>query len=288
VFNEIVLDAIRNRESKLARLKDANHDSIIVEAKSRWMAYEPVLQDCVSAGVDSSWNKRSLQGFDLYAIAAVAVTSTNEILAKEWENDLGGGGSARAEQLESKAMEMESLVAQKAQSSGRADIVCIDGSLVSRLVRSTPDSALKTARKYGDAIFISKTSDSRSQFGAMGARAGDIYYYRHATLQAGFSMPEEVQSRGGPVHEIYVRLRDGMPILRVEMVKQNNNNNSFVASEQEIKNLMNHLRYHSVSGYPYCLKLAHKNCKISNEDIDRLASIYSLQNEQGARDALNE
>jgi NurA-like 5'-3' nuclease len=84
-----------------------------------------------------------------------------------------------------------------------------------------------------------------------------------------------------------MRLRDGMPILRVEMVKQNNDN-SYVASEQEIKNLMNHLRYHSVSGYPYCLKLAHKNCKISNEDIDRLASIYSLQNEQGARDALNE
>jgi NurA-like 5'-3' nuclease len=60
------------------------------------------------------------------------------------------------------------------------------------------------------------------------------------------------------------------------------------ASEQEIKNLMDLLRYHSISGYPYCLKLAHKNCKISNEDIDRLASIYSLQNEQGARDALNE
>jgi hypothetical protein len=285
VFSEIVLDAIRNKEAKLARLKDAQHDSIVMEAKSRWVVYEPMPRDCVSAGVDSSWNKRALQGFDLYAIAAVAVTSTNEILAKEWENDIAGGGSARGEQLESKAMEMESRVAQKAQSSGRADIVCIDGSLVSRLLKNTPDSAFRTARKYGNAVFISKTSDSRSQFGAMGARAGDIYYYRHATLQAGFSMPEEVQSRGAPVHEIYMRLRDGMPILRVEVVKQNNN---IGTSEQEIKNLMNHLRYHSVSGYPYCLKLAHKNCKISNEDIDRLASIYSLQNEQGARDALNE
>ena len=48
------------------------------------------------------------------------------------------------------------------------------------------------------------------------------------------------------------------------------------------------LRHHSVAGYPYCLKLAHKTCKISNDDIDRLASIYSLQNEQGSRDALNE
>ena len=48
------------------------------------------------------------------------------------------------------------------------------------------------------------------------------------------------------------------------------------------------MRYHSVAGYPYCLKLAHNKCKISNEDIDRLASIFSLQHEQGARDALNE
>ncbi len=74
-----------------------------------------------------------------------------------------------------------------------------------------------------------------------------------------------------------------MPILRIELVKGVRD-----TSEQEIRELMNLLRYHSVAGYPYCLKLAHKICKVSNEDIDRLASIYSLQNEQGARDALNE
>ena len=60
------------------------------------------------------------------------------------------------------------------------------------------------------------------------------------------------------------------------------------ASNQEIMKILDKLRYHSVAGYPYCLKLAHNTCKISNEDIDRLASIFSLQHEQGARDALNE
>jgi NurA-like 5'-3' nuclease len=281
LFNEIILDAIRNREAKLAKIKDANHDGIIMDARSRWIAYEPKPKDCVSAGIDSSWNKRALQGFDLYAIAAVAVTSTNEVLAKDWENDISG--SARGEQMESRAMDMEALIAQKAQTSGRVNVVCVDGSLVSRLLKSIPNAALEAARKYGNAVFISKTSESRSQFGARGSKAGDIYYYRHATLQAGFSIPAEVQSRGAPVHEIYMRLRDGMPVLRVEMISGTTG-----ASEQEIKNLMDLLRYHSISGYPYCLKLAHKNCKISNEDIDRLASIYSLQNEQGARDALNE
>jgi hypothetical protein len=281
LFNEILLDAIRSREAKLAKLKDANHDSIVAEAKSRWIAYEPAPKECTSAGIDSSWNKRALQGLDLYAIAAVAVTSTNEILAKEWDNDVSG--SARGEHLEAKAMTMEASLAQKAHASGKMDIVCIDGSLVSRLLKSTPEASIETARKYYNAVFISKTSESRTQFGAMGSRVGDIYYYRHATLQAGFSIPAEAPSRGAPVHEFYMRLRDGMPVLRVEMISGTTG-----ASEREIKNMMDLLRYHSVSGYPYCLKLAHKNCKISNEDIDRLASIFRLQNEQGARDALNE
>jgi hypothetical protein len=281
VFNEIILDALKSRDAKLARLRDGNFEKIVKEASIRWIAYEPKAIECTSAGIDSSWNKRALQGFDLYAIAAVAVTSANEIIAKEWENDISG--SARADLLESKGMHMEASVAEKARTSGKADIICVDGSLISRLMRSAPEEAVSAAKRYGNSIFISKTSESRSQFGAMGSRAGDVYYYRQASLQAGFSLPQEVQSRGAPLYETYVRLRDRMSVLRVELIK-----NQHDASEQSIKHLMDLLRYHSVSGYPYCLKLAHKNCKISNEDIDRLASIYSLQNEQGARDALNE
>ena len=80
--------------------------------------------------------------------------------------------------------------------------------------------------------------------------------------------------------EVYARLRNHTPVIRLEIMSS--------ASEQEVKSILNKLRYHSVAGYPYCLKLAHNTCKISNEDIDRLASIFGLQNEQGARDALNE
>jgi NurA-like 5'-3' nuclease len=59
-------------------------------------------------------------------------------------------------------------------------------------------------------------------------------------------------------------------------------------SKQEITKVLDRLRHNSIAGYPYCLKLAHNTCKISNEDIDRIASIFSLQHEQGARDVLNE
>ena len=276
-----MLDAIAHRDARLAKLRDANYEKIVSEAKSRWVAFEPAGQECRSAGVDSSWNKRALQGLDLYAIAAVAVTSSNEVLAKEWEDDVAG--SARGEQMESKAMAMEASVAQKAAQSGDLDIVCVDGSLVSRLLKSTAAEILAAVRKYGRAIFISKTSESRSQFGPIGSRAGDVYYYRHACSSAGFSVPVDAPFRGAQVVETYVRLRDGMPVVRVELVRRAHD-----TGEQEIKKLMGLLRHHSVAGYPYCLKLAHKTCKISNDDIDRLASIYSLQNEQGSRDALNE
>ena len=97
--------------------------------------------------------------------------------------------------------------------------------------------------------------------------------------EAGFSVPVETQFCHAPLFEIYARLRDHTPIIRIEIMNN--------ASEQEVKSTLNKLRY-SVAGYPYCLKLAHNTCKITNEDIDRLASIYGLQNEQGARDVLNE
>lgn len=278
MFKEIVLDAIKNRETRLSKLKDGIYERIVAEAQSRWVAYEPAPRECRSAGVDSSWNRRAFQGLDLYAIAAVAVTDSNEVLAKEWEDDVAG--SARGEQLEQKAMAMEAQVAQKANESNQVDIVCVDGSVVSRLLKSAPGVVADAVKKYDRAVFISKTSESRSQFSPMGSRAGDIYYYRHATQEAGFSVPQDAQFRGAPVVEIYVRLRAGMPVLRMEVVKG--------VGERDVKKMLDLLRHHSVSGYPYCLKLAHKNCKISNEDINRLASIYGLQNEQGARDALNE
>jgi hypothetical protein len=276
LLNQVFLDALKNREAKISKVKDSRFSTILSEASSRWVPYDPSPEKCESTGVDSSWNKRSFQGLYLYVVDAVAVTSTNNILAAKWDQDIAG--SARAEFLESKAMAMEASVAQ--ETDDRTDIICIDGSLVTRLLRSTPEAASETVKKCGKCIFISKTSESRLQFGPMGSRAGDIYYYGHAGRGAGFSVPAETQFHFAPLFEVYARLRDHTPMIRIEIVGE--------PSKHEIKKILDKLRYHSVAGYPYCLKLAHNTCKISNEDIDRLASIFSLQHEQGARDALNE
>ncbi len=276
MLNQVFIDALKNRDAKISKVKDSNFSTILSEASSRWVPYDPSPEKCESAGVDSSWNKRAFQGLYIYAIDAVAVTSANKILAAEWDHDIAG--SARADFLELRAMSMEASVARKA--AGKTDIVCIDGSLLSRLIKETPEAASEMVKKCGSCIFISKSSESRLQFGSMGSRAGDIYYYGHAGRGAGFSVPLETQFRHGQLFEVYARLRDHTPMIRIEILG--------VASKQEITKILNKLRYHSVAGYPHCLKLAHNICKISNEDIDRLASMFSLQHEQGARDALNE
>ena len=276
MLKEIFIDALRDKEVKISKLKDSNFHKILVEASSRWISYEPMSEICESVGVDSSWNKRAFQGLQLYVIDAVAVTSTNRILASEWEQDIAY--SARSELMESRAMVMEASVAQKATS--KADTIYVDGSLVSRLAKSRPEAASEMVKKCSSCIFISKTSESRVQFSHMGSKAGDIYYYDHVSKEAGFSLPFERQFCHTSLFEVYSRLRDHTPVIRIEIMGK--------ISEKEVKSILNNLRYHSVAGYPYCLKLAHNTCKISNEDVDRLVSIFGLQNEQGARDVLNE
>lgn len=276
MLNEVFLDALKNRDAKISKVRDSNFNKILSEASSRWVPYEPSPEKCESAGVDSSWNKRAFQGLHLYVVDAVAVTSANKILAAEWDHDIAG--SARADFLETKAMAMEASVAQKA--AGKVDIVCVDGSIISRLLKSTPEIASEVVRKCGSCVFVSKSSESRLQFGSMGSRAGDIYYYGHAGRGAGFSTPVETQFRHAPLYEFYARLRAHTPMVRIEIMG--------ATGRQEAMKILDKLRHHSVAGYPYCLKLAHNACKISNEDIDRLASIFSLQHEQGSRDALNE
>ena len=269
----------------MSKVKDSHYSDILSEASSRWVSYDPMPEKCESAGIDSSWNKRAFQGLNLYVIDAVAVTSTNEILATAHDYDISE--SARHETLESKAMLMEALLAQKVPEKKKVDIICIDGSLVSRLTRSTAEAAADMVKCCGKALFISKSSESRLQFSPLSSKAGDIYYYGHTANSAGFSRPVQTpQLRYANVYEIYARLRDQAPIVRIEIIDNNDDND--YTNVEAIKKILGRLRYHSVAGYPYCLKLAHNNCKITNEDIDRLASIFNLQLEQGARDALNE
>ncbi len=135
-----------------------------------------------------------------------------------------------------------------------------------------------------DVLFISKNSTSKTQFKEYGSRAADIYYYNKLGHKTGFSLANKNNfiSVSLDVIEIYARLAAYVPLIKIEIINRTN------IAQTEIQNLIDGLCYHSIKGYPYCLKLAHQSCKITNNDVKRLASLYGFKNEFGSRDSLNE
>ena len=57
-------------------------------------------------------------------------------------------------------------------------------------------------------------------------------------------------------------------------------------TDNDVIQVLNRIYKNSIGGYPYSLKLAHNNCKISGNDLVKLASIHGLSNEIGSREVL--
>jgi NurA-like 5'-3' nuclease len=288
LLHAIYLDALGRVEGNMSHVMDSSYQYIVEAALSCWNDYEPAPKECESVGVDSSWNKRSFQGLDLYVVDAVSVDSKNEIVGAEWDTGLR---IIRSEMLESKALFMESRVTETAIEKKDVDIISIDGSLASRFINNKPDDIMRILdilKRKNNVIFVSKNSDTKTQFDSMGAKAADIFYFNHiGNSSAGFSTPfvnNQTNQEHGNIIEIYARLKECTPLTKIEI-------SDMTASQinnAEIKKILDMLSFHTVSGYPYCLKLAHQNCKISKRDIDRLVSFYGLKNEAESRDPLNE
>ena len=119
---------------------DSYYHNILDAALSCWSDYQPTPKTCESVGVDSSWNKRSFQGLDLYAVDAVSVNSENEILGAQWDTGLR---LIRNEMLESKALFMESRVKEIATKKRDIDVISIDGSLASRFRQNNEEDIMQ-------------------------------------------------------------------------------------------------------------------------------------------------
>lgn len=278
MLHDIYLDAIKNRESKIAGISDndSKNRKILESARESWVERQPETSKCVLAGVDSSYNKQQFQGFHLYVIDAVCVAKEGNILAKEFVHNIGVLDQS---QLESRSMEMETNVAGEA--ANNTDLILIDGSMISRFVSASGSavrSAIDLIKEHRNVVFISKTSDSRKMFEHMGSKVGDIYFFNHISRKAGYSKPYPVTRYKEPVTVVYARLSDYTPLIKLEF--------SGEIDGQEVKRTLGQLAYGSVSGYPYVLKLAHKTALVSDNDIERLASIYGLKNEISAREVL--
>ncbi len=279
MLNTVYREALKKRDEARAIFKGEKFDLIVQKAKENWIYYEPKKKDAVIAGIDSSYNSTKFQGLELWVVAGVSIQSDGSIITEGHNQGLG----QPSPELETQASKME--VEACALSVDKADLIALDGSLYSQfLTRQTSlgNSIIASIKKRNNVVFISKTSSARKQFERLGSVAGDIFYYNHALKRPGFSKiyVDNDLGPGKVVSYVYARLRDSTPLIKIELLGSG-------ISEGEIKSLLDKLTKNSVGGYPYALKLAHENCKITNADLTRLVSLYGLSNEVGSREVLS-
>ena len=277
VLNTVYKDAILNRDKMLAILKGPKFEQILQKARENWVEYQPKKEETVTAGIDSSFNNTKFQGIELWATTAVSIKSDGEVLV-----DLHDSGLGSDTDLSRIASRMEIEACEKTVD--QVDLVLMDGSLHSQFMtrQSTLDAAVvRTMKKRDNVIFIAKTSNTKKQFERLGSLAGDIFYYNHVTKSPGFSklFVEKKYGQDKIIASTFVRLSDSTPIIKLEFLGQDR-------SEDEIKSTLNRLYKSSVGGYPYALKLAHNNCKISEKELAKMVSLLGLSNEIGSREVL--
>jgi NurA-like 5'-3' nuclease len=279
MLNTVYRDAIKKREEARSIFKGEKFDQIIKTAKENWIEYTPQKKDSDIAGIDSSYNSTKFQGLELWVVTGVSVKSDGQIITEI--HNQGLGQPTPELEVQASKMEVEACIS----SIDKADLVILDGSLYSQFLTrqvALGNSITAAIKKRNNVIFISKTSSARKQFEKLGSVAGDIFYYNHAIRTPGFSklFVDTSLGPGKVVSNVYTRLRDSTPLIKIELFGSNHN-------ENEIKLLLDMITKNSVGGYPYSLKLAHENCKISNSDLARLVSLYGLGNEVGSREVLN-
>ena len=277
MLNTVYKDAIMNREKMLSVLKGPKFEQILQKARENWNTFTPTKEDVVAAGIDSSFNNTKFQGIELWATTAVSIKSNGEILV-----DLHDSGLGSDTDLSRIASKMEIDACEKTVE--QVDLVLMDGSLHSQFMtrQSVLDAqVVKTMNKKKNVIFIAKTSNTKKQFENLGYLAGDIFYYNHVTNGPGFSeiFVEKNYGLDKIISSTFVRLSDSTPIIKLEFLGEKHDND-------EIKSIMNKLFKTSVGGYPYALKLAHNNCKISDKELGKMVSLLGLSNEIGSREVL--
>jgi len=277
VLNTVYKDAIINRDKMLSILRGPKFDQILQKARDNWIEFIPTKEEVVTAGIDSSFNNTKFQGIELWATTAVSVKSDGEILV-----DLHKSGLGSADDISSIASKMEIEACEKTVDN--VDMVLMDGSLHSQLMTRQANlgaSIVRIMKKKDNVIFIAKTSNTKKQFENLGSLAGDIFYYNHVTNKPGFSkiFVEKKYGADKIISSTFVRLSDSTPIIKLEFLGDQHD-------ENEVKSIMNKLYKTSVGGYPYALKLAHNNCKISDKELAKMVSLLGLSNEIGSREVL--
>jgi len=278
---------VNNREEILKGINPHLNESVVRKAAKMWNSYVPTPKNSKLVGIDSSWNFKPYQGFYLFAVEAVS-TFIDGSFAVEPLFDVGLGALTIEEdgklihdphvELESRGMEFEYKLAM--QSIEKADFVLIDGSILARFYDRRKKKPVmfyeyaKELMKQKNLAFISKVSSSNLMLGGI---LGDMFYFNHTNHSTGYSKPyyDEIG-----VTIFYARLKEFAPCIRVEVPGR--------LDRKMVEEYIDLFTSSSVSGYPYVLKLAHEQSKVTNQDLERLANIFGLSIEIGGREVLGE
>ena len=274
MLSSVYLDAVHKRDATLLALQDSSYKDIVEKAKAGWIEYSPNKVDSKIIGIDASYNSIKYQGLDLWVVTAVAVGADNSVIIDLHNNGLGLVKNSLP--LMANRMEIEAC----ASSYDNADLILMDGSIHSKTSEGT--GIPKLFLENPNIVFVSKSSDTNDEFGKFGSIAGDIFYYAHASRKAGYSRIQ-TDKRYGIGYEItyfYLRLSESQPLLKIEISCKE-------YTDSDVKKLADCMYKNSIMGYPYSLRLAHENCKISAADMQRFARLHGLGNEIGSREVLN-
>jgi hypothetical protein len=276
--------AIDNREEILSSLRGS--EELFSKARDEWYDFKPTPRNVRLVGIDSSYNFFPYLGFYLFAVDAISIDATSQLIDKPRVKVGIGKFEVEEEhfihdprsELQSICLDFEYELALK--SSKVSDIVMVDGSVLARYYdrrerRSKPFyEHAKGLMEVENIVFIAKTSTSNT---VLNGNMGDIYYFDKASSTSGFSRP--IYDRSG-VTVFYARLSSFSPCLRFEVPGK--------ISEEEVKDVLCRVSVNSVNGYPYELLLAHESCKVEEKTIEDIAYTLGLFLETGGREVVGE
>lgn len=269
MLSEVYRYSVTHRDKIISVLHYNNFENILQKAKKNWVKYVPTKTKKVLYGIDSSYNVIKYQGLELSAVDAVSIRINGNCASRLYKIQL----ERKKEDLGDISNRME-IIACK-DTIDLADFVLMDGSMYSHFTgcHTTPKQLKKIITKRNNVIFVSKTSDSNIQFDSV---AGDIFYYNHATRVSGFSIPyiDTTNESGSSITTSYVRLPDDTPIMKIELLGDDFTN-------KDVMKIMDVLSNESIRSYPYCLKMAHNECKIGRKDLKKVAHLFGTNNEKG-------
>lgn len=268
-------------------------------ARELWIGYSPKPREVRQAGIDSGWNFVQLQGFYIYAVAAVSVAPDSSYVVDP-RYDVGASTMEMEERgrmvsdphlfLETRGMTFEGELAL--DSSPRVDLLLLDGSLMARVYdsRSRAPTTLKDLvprlKELGNAVFVAKRSQSSE---VIGGPLGDIHYFSSATSGAGFSAPCVEEG----ITTFYARLEDYTECLRIEVpgILDGAPPCPRAAPEgdwEDVRHVMDRLAHGTVGGYPYVLIQAHERAHIGDKDIGAIAEVMGVSYLSSGREVLGE